>query len=478
MNLPQELFSKWLAGIVGVLSALILSAFAFPKLRSYLIQLGRYLVIPAIFGLLVLAVVLQVQKSPWGWGTTKRIPQELIGGYWIWLALLLIGTIASTILFVRLSRKSAGGSRTATEERFPDVETAWGEIAIRLEHAGIVPEDQTYYLVLAPDEDEVRALIETAGIQVFATVPDGPSPLRAFATSDGVLLSCVGSSGFGQGDPSASARLGSVCRSLRELRPDAPPVRGVTITVPMSWIDRPEATANASAARDDLRAVRRSLGLRCPVFLLFTAMEQLPGFTEFIARMAATGSPQVLGQRVGFSVPSSEAFSGDLARQAMIWMSGWFHEWILNLLAADPLNAAGNEQLITLDYEFLRRRKGFCAVMESVLATHRGGEPVLFRGCYFVATGQGRDERAFAAGLLRGARGRILADHVATTWSEQARHDDRRHVRAAVAVGAVVGTICLLLWAGIIQRVEWWGVAGLLAMAVTWAVVLFRMPRR
>jgi type VI secretion system protein ImpL len=358
------------------------------------------------------------------------------------------------------------------------VEAAWREVAIRLEHAGIVPEDQTYYLVLAPDEDEVRALIETAGIQVFATVPDGPSPLRAFATSDGVLLSCVGASGFGQGDPSASARLGAVCRGLLELRPDAPPVRGVTIAVPMPWIDRPESTANAAAARDDLRAVRRSLGLRCPVFLLFTAMEHLPGFTEFVSRMAATGSPQVLGQRVGFSVPSSEAFSGDLARQAMVWMSGWFHEWILSLLAADPLNAAGNEQLITLDYEFLRRRKGFCAVMESVLATHRGGEPVLFRGCYFVATGQGRDERAFAAGLLRGARGRILADHAATAWSEQARLDDRRHVRAAVAVGAVVGTICVLLWAGIILRAGWWGVGGLLAMTATWAVVLFRLPRR
>jgi type VI secretion system protein ImpL len=103
---------------------------------------------------------------------------------------------------------------------------------------------------------------------------------------------------------------------------------------------------------------------------------------------------------------------------------------------------------------------------------------VLFRGCYFVATGQGRDERAFAAGLLRGARGRILADHAATAWSEQARLDDRRHVRAAVAVGAVVGTICVLLWAGIILWAGWWGVGGLLAMTATWAVVLFRLPRR
>lgn len=478
MNLPELLFSKWLAGIVGTLSALILSAFAFPKLRKYLLQLGQYLVIPAILGLLVLAAVLQWRQPPSSWGPSTRLPREFVGGYWVWMALLLIGAIASAVVFVRLSRRTGGGSGPATEERFPDVEAAWGEIAIRLEHAGIVPEDQTYFLVLAPDEDEVRSLIETAGIQVFATVPDGPSPLRAFATSDGVLLSCVGASGIGQGEASASSRLGAVCGILRELRPDAPPVRGVTIAVPMPWIDRPEATANATAARDDLRAVRRSLGLRCPVFLLFTAMEQLPGFTEFIARMAATGTPQVLGQRVGFSVPSSESFSGDLARKAMVWMSGWFHEWILNLLAADPLNAAGNEQLVTLDYEFLRRRKGFCAVMESVLATHRGGEPVLFRGCYFVATGSGRDEQAFAAGLLRGPRGRILADHVATAWSERSRQEDRRHVRAAVAVGVVVGAICLVLWAGIIRRAEWWGAAGLAALAVTWAVVLFRLPRR
>ena len=41
----------------------------------------------------------------------------------------------------------------------------------------------------------------------------------------------------------------------------------------------------------------------------------------------------MLDQRVGFAVPASQEFSGDLVQRGLAWMSGWFHSWILNLMA-------------------------------------------------------------------------------------------------------------------------------------------------
>src|SRR5262249_5701878 len=113
------------------------------------------------------------------------------------------------------------------------------------------------------------------------------------------------------------------------------------------------------------------------------------------------------------------------------------------------------------------------AILESAFSTHRESDPVLFRGCYFVATGEDRQEQAFSAGLLRGPRSRILADHRASTWSQQALLDDRRYARIAWAVGAVGLLLTLLPWlVFIIERNRFFGVVGIAAIAITWVIVL------
>jgi type VI secretion system protein ImpL len=148
-------------------------------------------------------------------------------------------------------------------------------------------------------------------------------------------------------------------------------------------------------------------------------------------------------------------------------------------MSDDLLNARDNGRLFCLDLEFRRYRKRFRALLESALMTPRESEPVPFRGCYFVATGSAAEEQAFAAGLLRGARGRLFAEHMATNWSTEAIEDDRRYRRLALGVGLGGGALTLLAWLYIIVQTQnpWWWL-GLGAVFLAWTLTLFRLGRR
>ena len=89
---------------------------------------------------------------------------------------------------------------------------------------------------------------------------------------------------------------------------------------------------------------------------------------------------------------------------------------------------------------------GSGAIMEAAFSTHRESEPVLFRGCYFLATGAEPHEQAFSAGLFRSPRGRIFADHLVTQWTEEAERDDRHYRRIARGIGLAGAPLTLLVW--------------------------------
>lgn len=409
------------------------------------------------------------------------MPRPYHAHYWTWLLLFLFGAVGAGLAAVgqlRAARRAAGAAHA--EEGFPDIDAAWDEILLHFGQAKIDPAAQRYYLLIGPDAPTIATLVEAAGLQVFAEGPSAPGPLHAWATSDGVLLGCAGACNLGDpGNPAASARLEHLTRHLLALQPDCSAVRGVAVLMPMGWCARTESVKEAGAVRDDLQVVRRVLGVQPPVFVVLTGMEEVPGLVEFAARLASQSSPQMLDQRVGFAVPIDQTFSGDLVGRGLTWQSGWFHNWILNLLAGDPANHAGNAELVLLDSEFRRYRRRLRAVLEAALLTHKQSEPVLFRGCYFVATGSGRHDRAFAAGLLRGSRSRFIADHVASDWTEEASRLDRAYGRAALALALVGGLACLAVWLRVITpRLETpaWVVLGLLGVA--WVLVALRSLRR
>ena len=406
------------------------------------------------------------------------LPPLFLNSFWAWVFVFVLGIIGSVVFLSRAYHAARPAVRAdlspAAEGRFPEIEAAWDEILVRLDQAQIDPATQHVILLLAPNEETTDALVQSAGLQLFAQAPETAGPIHAHATPEGVLLSASGASSYGTQDSEGIARLETLCRLLKAQSPDCPLVQGVVVLFPLSWAGQPDSVKWAAAVRDDLRTLQRVLKVRCPVFALIPEMESAPGFVEFIRRM----SNALRQSRCGFAVPTSQVFSGDLIQRGLVWMSGWFHGWTLSLMSDDLLNQAGNSRLFCLDLEFRRYRKRMRSLMESAFATPRDSEPVLFRGCYFVADGPSPGEQAFAAGLLRGARGRVFAEHQATEWTAQAEADDRHYRRLALGVGLGGGLLTLMAWLYIIvvtQNSWWW--LGLLAVVLTWIVAIVRLSR-
>jgi type VI secretion system protein ImpL len=147
-------------------------------------------------------------------------------------------------------------------------------------------------------------------------------------------------------------------------------------------------------------------------------------------------------------------------------------------MASEMLNHVSNGLLFCLDHEIIRGRKRLRAIMESAFSTHFDADPVLFRGCYFTATGASANHQAFSAGLLRGPRGRVIADHSVTEWTRQAVDDDRYYRHLALGVGLAGGSLTLLSWVYIItvtQNPWWW--SGPIGVIIAWIVASIRIRR-
>jgi type VI secretion system protein ImpL len=464
-------FWEWVSVIIGLCAAGVGAYFLARWSWRWLLW------ILAIVVAVVFLVLLPMRYPPQNF-LDPDLPSLFLDFFWGWVLVFIFGILFSTIYVVRTLRSARPAKVETSGElagRFPDLESAWDEIVLRLSQAQIDLGSQHVFLVIAPNEDWVSSLVHSGGIQLFAQAPDlAGAPIHAYATGDGVLLSASGASAFGSQDAEGALRLESLCRRLLAQNPDCPVVRGVVVVFPITWAGQPESVKWAAALRDDLRTVQRTLKVRCPVFALFTEMEATPGLTEFAARM----SPALRQSRCGFAVPGSQVFSGDLVQRGFVWMSGWFHGWVLNLMSEDPLNQPGNSQLFSLDHEIRRYRKRLRSVLEAAFSTHRETEPVLFRGCYFVATGGGPNEQAFAGGLLRSPRGRIYSDHTATEWTREAEEDDRSYRRIAMGVGLGGAFVSLLAWAYIIMvtRNPWWWI-GPACLLLAWVVAAVRLSR-
>jgi type VI secretion system protein ImpL len=462
---------NWLFVVVGL---------GFVAVFGYLLARWSWRWFFALVALLACVVFLVV--LPYRYPATTFLDPDLpplfLHHFWTWILVFVLGMLVSLIFLFRTLRAfrpaKAEAAPAELAGKFPDIDAAWEEILVHLRHAQIDPADQHVFLILAPHEDWTAALIRSSGLQLFAQAPETDAPIHAFATGDGVFLGASGASSFGTQGEDGTQRMEALCRQLLAQRPDCPVVRGVVVLFPMSWAGQAESVKWAAALRDDLRVLQRVLKVRCPVFALFGEMETSPGFNEFLARM-----PAALRQsRCGFAVPGTHTFSGDLAQRGLVWMSGWFHGWTLSLLSGDMLNQAGNNLLFCLDHDVRRSRRRLRAILESAFSSHRDAEPVLFRGCYFTATGAKPNEQAFSTGLLRGPRGRVVADHNATEWTRRAEEDDRYYRRLALGVGLGGGLLTLLAWVYIIlvtQNPWWW--AGLIAVVVAWIVAGVRIAR-
>ena len=186
----------------------------------------------------------------------ERLPQAFMPPvkFPIWILMLsLVALYASAHLVSTYLCLLAGGSgprRRASWPSFPISRAPWEEIQIRLSQAKYDTGEQKLFLILVPDQALAAALLQTSGLQFFAQAPvSREAPIHAYATADGLFLSCAGASAWGRSDDEGSARLVELCRRIRALNPEQPVLRGVATLFPMEKAGRDELLPKAGAAQ-------------------------------------------------------------------------------------------------------------------------------------------------------------------------------------------------------------------------------------
>jgi type VI secretion system protein ImpL len=464
--------SGWLSQI-GIVTGLVAAAVALALAGWMLFRRA-----PRVLAWTVAALAVVGLGVVFEWVLPRRYPEfdrglpAFAGRTWTWIYGFTVTCLAATVALVQglvRPRPMSGDEPESTGA----VGAAWEATRMGLSQAGIDPARQDVHLVLAPDHDSVEALVRASGVPVLATAPEAASPLRAYATADGLYLSAAGACGLAGGDGS---ELDALAGLLNGLDPDLPVVRTIVLLVPLELASRRDAPRQAALLRDDLRAVGDRLRRHLPMFLLFPGAEELPGLEELIGRMPEASR----GGRCGFALPRAGNPAGaETVGRGLAWLSGWFESWCLSAMAGDPERTAGNGRLYQLLTEVRRRRPRWREAAEAACATPPGRRPPSLRGVYLAATGPLPARQAFAAGLLRGPRGRIPAESDAGEWSDAAWRDDRRYRRLALAVGLVGGGLALFAWT-VIMRPEgtraWW--LPFLGLVAAWVAVIGRMLLR
>jgi hypothetical protein len=248
-------------------------------------------------------------------------------------------------------------------------------------------------------------------------------------------------------------RLRYLCRLIARDRQGFCPINGVLLVLPITAA-HPDNSLDelALACKADLAAAFSVFPMRCPVLVLVSDLEKLPGFIELVERLPSGQAVKRMGQRFPLlpdldngeapgQIESSVSWIGNTLFPSMVY-SRFTVESPGGEDSTDVLKA--NSQL----YRFLakmRERQDRMArlVRDSIPAVP--DEPILFGGCYLAGTGgDSASGQAFASGVLK----RLIDDQDKVTWTESAMQEDASLLRLASGLRlAFLGVIGLLILA-------------------------------
>lgn len=248
-----------------------------------------------------------------------------------------------------------------------------------------------------------------------------------------------------------NARMEHVCKLLRKARQPVCPMNGILALLPFRVVDQAPEQVQQVAQRD-LRVLRESLMLRCPLITLVTDMDREPGFRELVRRVGAERAKENrFGKGYNVWNPPTDEQLEAVARHAC----GAFEDWTYMLFKEhDGLRKPGNTKLFGL---LCKIRGSFTDSLANVLADGFGFKPdrefelgerqFMFGGCYFAATGQSEDRQAFVKSVLL----KLSQTEGELDWNPEAIAEDERYQLGAnlftlLGLASILGLGGMIAW--------------------------------
>lgn len=255
------------------------------------------------------------------------------------------------------------------------------------------------------------------------------------------------------------SRLETVCRRIARARKPFCPVNGALMVLPYKVLESKSGAGEMTVAvENDLRVATRVFRQRFGVVALVTGLEEERGFQELVRRV---GQGAATGQRFGHKYDAWKAPIPEQMEALCAHACGAFEDWVYSLFRKDDAlkKKSGNELL----YSLLCKIRGKVQLhLEKVLVEGFGYDPdqiktpyvdrPLFAGCYFAATGEREDRRAFLGGVVRDK----LLDHANDVeWTPDAiEYDQRCYGWAKFFIGLDALLLVALLF--VLYVAYWW----------------------
>lgn len=248
----------------------------------------------------------------------------------------------------------------------------------------------------------------------------------------------------------AQRRLQFLAKLIVRARKPFCPINGLLAVLPYKVLESQTGAGEMTvAAAADLRVLHRAFKLRFPVNVLVSGLEDELGFQELVRRV---GQADASARRFGkghdiWKTPLAEQMEALCAHAC-----GAFEDWAYSLFRKDDAlrKKTGNERL----YLLLCKIRGRVQMhLEKVLAEGFGFDPdrqedvvpPLFGGCYFAATGEREDRRAFVAGVVRD---KLFDTEADVEWTDEAIIEDQRYhrwARTVMFIDAVLAAALVLV---------------------------------
>lgn len=353
--------------------------------------------------------------------------------------------------------------------RWPDIDKAWREALVELDRQGIELASTPLFIVLGGDggpREQGLFAAATIPFDVHAA-PPGSAPLHVYAGPEGIFVSLatigqtcrlMSQAVTAPEQPPASLRsaersdasdrLRTLCERIRDARRPIAPANGIIALVPAVSPDQQRlAPVVGAGLNEDVLTITGSCGLRMPLTVVGTGIDQIPGFESLLQRLPTDLASLPLGE----PYPVGRVTSPEEIETLAIAACGRLTDLIGGiLLSPKSLNStAENRRLIGL---MCHLRLGVAPLLRGIMQRgldytgQSGGSPIL-AGCFLLPMTSGSKKVRIADDLFA----RVLEVQGDLEWTRTALDRNRRYGRIAQGLMLLsAGILCACL------AIIWW----------------------
>jgi type VI secretion system protein ImpL len=179
------------------------------------------------------------------------------------------------------------------------------------------------------------------------------------------------------------------------------PINGVILTLNLAEVmqqSEPERLAQAFFFRQRLQDLRKQLGIRFPVYVVWNQCDRIAGFSDFFEDLGQSERSQVWGMTFPLAAPGEEeAVPARFLAEYELLLEQIQRRvlWRMNMERGDLRRRA---LLFTFPYQMASLRNLLNDTLQEIFRQSRYEQPVLLRGVYFTSATQGEPpvDRLFA----------------------------------------------------------------------------------